>query len=158
MKRIVIGVVIAAIIALVIWAIPLAPHKEVIVTTTEVPLTEEEREYFGYDQESLTAYLVYYVWDGEREEHPWWSIFQNPFNQFEWIVLETRAIDDIHGTMSFARAVESASKFDKYWFEHASKYVQRSRLEKLQKAIFGAEGLEKERRAIEQILKSIHSQ
>ena len=157
-KKIVIGVIIAIIIAIIIWAIPLAPHKEVIVTTTEIPLTQEEREYFGYNQDSLVVYLVYYEWDGEREEYPWWSIFQNPYNQFEWIVLEIRDIGDISDTASFIKAVESAEKFDEYWFNNASKNVQRTRIEMIQHALFGAEGLDKEREAIEQILESIHSQ
>ncbi len=158
-KKVVIGIVIAAVVALFIWAVPLAPHKEVIVTTTEIPLTEGEKEYFGHDEESLTAYLVYYVWDGEQEEYPWWSIFQSPSHEFEWIILETADVDDIDDTDSFIEAVQSVSKFDEDWFDNERRTVQRSRLEKLQKIFFGGgDALEKERAAINEILLSILSE
>ena len=158
-KKLVIGILIAAVIALLVWAIPLAPRKDVIITTTEIALTNEEREYFGYEQEApLTAYLVYYVWDGKQDEYAWWSIFQSPAHEFEWIVLETRDVDDIHDTISFFKAVKSASRFDENWFDNKMRYAQRSRLEKLQKALFGGgDVLEKERKAINQILLSIRS-
>ncbi|MFC2022375.1 hypothetical protein ACFLTR_04120 [Chloroflexota bacterium] len=158
MRKVVIGIVIAAVIALIVWAIPLAPRKEVIVTTTEITLTEEERGYFGYDEESLTAYLVYYVWDGERDEYPQWSIFQSPIRDNEWIVLETRDVGDLNDTDSFIKAVKAASKFDEHWFDYEMHTIQRSRLEKLQHAFFGGgDALEKERIAINQILLSILS-
>ena len=158
-KKVTIGIGIAAIIAIIVWAIPLAPQKDVIVITTEIPITtEEEREHFGYDQESLTAYLVYYIWDGKQEEYPWWSIVQSPYHEFEWIVLETRDVDDTHDTTSIAKAVKAASKFDEHWFDYEMHTIQRSRLEKLQHAFFGGgDAFEKERRVINQILLSIHS-
>ena len=157
-KKVVIGIVIAAAIALMVWVIPLAPQKDVIVTTKEIPLTADERAQFGYEQEALTMYCVYYVWDGEQEEYPWWSIFQSPYHEFEWIVLETCDIGNLNDTDSFIKAVESASRFDENWFDHDCRCVQRTRLEKLQHALFGGgDAFEKERIAINQILLSIHS-
>lgn len=158
MNKVVIGIVIGSIIALLVWAIPLAPQKDVIVTTKEIPLTADERAQLGYEQESLMMYCVYYIWDGEQEEYPWWSIFQSPYHELEWIVLETRDVGDLNDTDSFVKAVMHASEFDEDWFDHDCRYVQRTRLEKLQKVIFGGgDAFEKERRAIDQILLSIHS-
>ncbi len=156
MRKVVIGIAIAAIIALIVWAIPLAPNKEVIITTTEIILTEEERENYGYDEELPTAYLVYYVWDGERDEYQQWSIFQSPLRDHEWIVLETPDVGDLNDTDSFIKAVKSASKFDENWFDYEMHTIQRSRLEKLQHAFFGGgDAFEKERRAIKQVLDAI---
>jgi len=157
-KKIVIGIVIAAIIALIVWAIPLAPQKDVIVTTKEIPLTAKEGAQFDYEDETLTAYCVYYVWDGEQDEYPQWSIFQDFTRDFEWIVLETCDVGDLNDTDSFIKAVESASRFDENWFDYDCRCVQRTRLEKLQHALFGGgDAFEKERIAINQILLSIHS-
>ncbi len=157
-NKIVIGIVIAAIIALIVWAVPLAPQKDVIVTTKEIPLTDVERATFGYDKEALTAYCVSYVWDGEQDQYPQWVIFQDFTRDFEWIVLEFRDIGDIQDTDSFIKAAESASKFDKYWFDNEMHTIQRSRLENLQHIFFsGGDALEKERTAINQVLQSISS-
>ena len=156
-KRYLIPIVIA-VVALIIWAIPLAPQKDVIVTTKEIPLTDDERAHFGYDKEALTAYCVYYVWDGEQDKYPQWSIVQDLTRDFEWVVLETRDVNDIHDTDSFIKAFKAASKFDEHWFDYEMHTVQRSRLEKLQHAFFGGgDALEKERIAINQILLSILS-
>lgn len=146
--------VIIAIIALTLWAIPLAPQKDVIVITKEIPLNAEEQALSG--EKELVAYCVYYIWDGEREEYPWWSIVQDPSRDFDWIVLETADIDVVYDTDSFIKAVNAASKFDEIWFDHEMHTVQRSRVEKLRHAFFGGDSLEKERKAIEQILDSIH--
>jgi hypothetical protein len=157
-KKVVIGIVIAAIIALIVWAIPLAPQKDVIVITKEIPLTAEERAQFDYEKETLTAYCVYYVWDGEQDKYPQWSIFQDFTRDFEWVVLETRDVGDLNDTDSFIKAVESASKFDENWFDYECHTIQRSRLEKLQHVFFGGgDAFEKERIAINQILRSIYS-
>jgi hypothetical protein len=156
-EKIVIGIVIAAVIALIIWAIPLAPQKDVIVTIKEIPLTAQEGAQFDYEKETLTAYCVYYVWDGEQDEYPQWSIFQDFERDFEWIVLETRDVGDLNDTDSFIKAVKSASRFDENWFDNEMHTIQRSRLEKLQHVFFGCDALEKERNAINQILLSIHS-
>jgi len=126
----------------------------VIIITKEIPLNAEEQALSG--EKELVAYCVYYVWDGEREEYPWWSIVQDPSRNFDWIVLETADIDDVHDTDSFIKAANSASKFDENWFDYEMHTVQRTRVEKLQHAFFGGGSLEKERRAIEQILDSIH--
>src|SRR3972149_6508124 len=68
-NKVVIGIVIVSVIALIVWAIPLAPQKDVIVITKEIPLSSDEKANFGYNAESLTSYLVYYVWDGKRDEY-----------------------------------------------------------------------------------------
>lgn len=158
MKKVVIGIVACSIIALLVWVIPLAPKKDVIVTTKEIPLTADERAQLGYEQETLMMYCVYYVWDGDQDEYPWWSIFQSHYHEFEWIVLETCDVGDLNDTDSFIKAVMRASEFDEDWFDHDCMCVQRTRLEKLQHAIFGGgDAFEKERAAINQILLSIHS-
>lgn len=158
MKKVVIGIVICGIIALLVWTIPLAPQKDVIVITREIPLTADEIAEFGHEQDTFTMYCVYYVWDGKQEELPWWSIFQKPYHELEWIVLETRDVGDLNDTDDFIRAVEHASEFDEDWFDHECRYVQRTRLERLQHAIFGGgDAFYEEREAIDQILLSIHS-
>jgi hypothetical protein len=157
-KKIAIGIVIAAIIALIVWVIPLAPQKDVIVITKEIPLTAVEGTQSGYEKETLTAYCVYYVWDGEQDEYPQWSIFQDFSRDLEWIVLETCDVGDLNDTDSFIEAVKSASRFDENWFDQDCMCVQRTRLEKLQHILFGGgDAFDKERGAISQILLSIHS-
>jgi len=156
-KRYLIPLIIA-VVGVLIWAIPLAPNKDVIVTTKEIPLTDDESAQFGYDKKALTTYSVYYVWDGEQDKYPQWVIFQDFTRDLEWIVLEFRDIGDVQDTDSFSKAIKSASKFDKYWFDNEMHTIQRSRLEKLQHIVFGeGDAFKKERIAINQVLQSISS-
>lgn len=157
MSRAVKGLVAAGVIALLVWAIPLAPQKDVIVITQEIPLTADERAQLGYEQEALTAYSVYYVWDGEQEQHPWWSIFQSRLHGFDWIVIETRAVGDLDDIDGFGRAWRQAYRFDEDWFDHHCFYIQRTRLEKIQHALFGGGRYSKERAALDEILALISS-
>ena len=53
-------------------------------------------------------------------------------------------------------AIQSASKFDKNWFNNEMHSVQRTRLEKLQYFLFESDTLEKEKEAIEQVINSIN--
>ena len=112
--------------ALLIWAIPLAPKKDLVVITKELPKLDGS-------EGTSTAYCVYYVWDGEQEESPWWVIFQRPFadGTSEWAILEVADVDNIWDIEQFSTAMISATKFDRRWLKTGMHRLQRTRFQKL---------------------------
>jgi hypothetical protein len=149
-KKTLVGLAIIGVSVLIIWIGPLAPSKELVVITKQMPKLD------GSERTSIT-YSVYYIWDDMQEEHPWWVIFQAPLGDgdFEWAVLEVADVGDVYDTDKFMKAMQFASKFDKNWFKSEMYRVQRTRLEKLQHILFGSDALEKEEEVIGQILNSI---
>ena len=149
-KKILVGLAIIVVSALIIWIGPLAPSKELVIITKQMPKLD------GSEGTSIT-YNVYYIWDGTQEEHPWWVIFQAPLvdGDFEWAVLEVDDVGDVYNTDKFIKVMQFASKFDQNWFRNEMYRVQRTRLEKLKHIFFGSDVLEKEEEAIDQILNSI---
>ncbi len=148
-KKILVGLAIVGVGALIIWVGPLAPSKELVVTMKQLPKLDGS-------EETSVAYCVYYVWDSKQEEHPWWVIFQAPLGDdgFEWAVLEVADVGDLYDTDRFVKCMQSASKFDNNWFSSEMHRVQRTRLEKFQHIFFGGDALEKEKEAIKQVLNS----
>jgi len=149
-KKILVSLAIIGVSVLIIWVGPLAPSKDLVIITKQMPKLD------GSEGTSIT-YSVYYIWDGTQEEHPWWVIFQAPLGDggFEWAVLEVDDVGDVYNTDKFIKAMQFASKFDQNWFRNEMYRVQRTRLEKLQHILFGSDVLEKEEEAIGQILNSI---
>jgi len=150
-KKIVLGLAIVGVGALIMWIVLFTPQKELVVTMNELPRLE------GSEGTSI-AYSVYYIWDGKQEKQPWWVIFQAPLEDgsFEWAILEVAGIGDLYNTDRFMEAIQSASKFDKNWFKNEMHSVQRTRLEKLQYILLGSDALEKEKEAIEQVINYIN--
>ena len=150
-KKIVIGLAIVGVGVLIMWVVLFAPQKELVVTMNELPRLD------GSEGTSI-AYSIYYIWDGKQEKQPWWVIFQAPLKDggFEWVVLEVVGVGDWYNTDRFMEAIQSASKFDKNWFNNEMHSVQRTRLEKLQYILFESDTLEKEKEAIEQVTNSIN--
>ena len=70
--------------------------------------------------------------------------------------MEVAGVGDWYNTDRFMEAIQSASKFDKNWFNNEMHSVQRTRLEKLQYILFESDTLEKEKEAIEQVINSIN--
>lgn len=149
-KKAKIALILIGVFLLLIWIIPLAPKKDVIITTQDLPRLDGA-------EGTTTAYCVYYVWDGKQEEQPWWVIFQAPLKTggSEWAVLEVADIGDVRDPDRVLKAMRHASKFDKDWFRQEMHRVQRTRLEKVQHIFFGGDALRKEEHAIEQVLDSI---
>jgi len=140
--------------ALIIWAGPLAPKKSLVVENKELPKLD------GSEGVS-PAYCVYYLWDGEREEHPWWVIFQRPCDDgtFEWAILETADLRNIWDTSEASLAIQAAAKFDSRWFKRGMHRVKRTRAWKLRGILFGTdEKFEEEKKAIKHVLTLIESQ
>jgi len=140
--------------ALIIWAGPLAPKKSLVVLTKELPKLDGS-------EGVRPAYCVYYLWDGEREERPWWVIFQRPCDDdtFEWAILETANLRNIWDTNEAATAIRAAAKFDSRWFKRGMHRVKRTRAWKLRGILVGTdEKFEKEKKVIKQVLTLIESQ
>lgn len=151
-KAAVIILVTFSIIALIVWAIPLAPEKELVVIAMELPRMDGS-------EGTSPAYLIYYVWDGEQEKHPWWMIHEAPLENgsFEWAVLEVADVGNVYDTDQFTRAMTKAQVFDKNWFRKKVHRVQRTRWEKIRHIVFGTDNFYKEEKAIQQVLSLIQS-
>ena len=116
-----VGLAIIGVSALIIWISPLAPSKELVTITKQMPKLD------GSEGTSI-AYSIYYIWDGKQEKQPWWVIFQAPLEDggFEWAVLEVAGFGDWYNTDRFMEAIKSASKFDEKWFKKEKHSVQRT--------------------------------
>ena len=108
---------------------------------------KSEKEYVPHvnDREQL-SYRIYYVWDGQRQDMPWWIIT----NQLDgrWRVIETVNSDD------YSTNPENNAIFNKYWITDGFSHVQRTRYEKFTHVVFGSELL-KEEKAFRAVLKLI---
>ena len=146
-----VGLAIIGVSALIIWISPLAPSKELVTITKQMPKLD------GSEGTSI-AYSIYYIWDGKQEKQPWWVIFQAPLEDggFEWAVLEVAGVGHWYNTDRFMEAIKSASKFDEKWFKNEMHSVQRTILEKLRYILFGSDALKKEKEAIERVINSIN--
>ena len=142
--------VVICVVLLIIWFGPLAPKKGLVIQKETLPRLD------GKEGTSI-AYAIYYEWDGEQENKPWWVIFQAPLKNgnFEWAVVEMADVEEIYDLESLMKALQSASKFDKYWFNDRMHNVQRTRLEKVQHVLLGNDELKKEKEVINKILKEV---
>ncbi len=105
----------------------------------------------------VNVYAIYYVWDGKRDEHPWWIVLPRPRREgdLEWVVVETAAIEDVHDTEAFMKAIQDASPLGENWIENYCYQVQRTRWERLQGVLFGTDPLPSERQALEEVARRI---
>ena len=139
-------------ISLLIWAIPLAPKKDLLVITKELPRLDDPNN-------TSPAYLIYYVWDGKRQEIPWWIVCERPVSSggYEWVVLEVANLDNIYDANNLIENVMVSARFDKSWFKNGMHRVQRTRAQKLRHQLFGGDIFEEEERILKQVLGLIES-
>ena len=105
----------------------------------------------------LVAYSLYYVWDGKRDEQPWWVVLPLPLKEggVEWVVLEAAEMDDVHDTDAFMKAIHEALPLSDTWLDNDCYHVRRSRWEALQHAVLGTDRLPREREAIKEVTRRI---
>ena len=135
----------------IIWIGPLAPKKDLVVVSKEFPKLDGS-------EGTRPAYFIYYMWDGEQEELPWWVVFQRPFqdNTSEWAIAETADINNFSDINDIAERFWSADTFDGSWFDNGIRKVKRTRTWKFRLMIFGKdEKFEKEKNVIKQVLELI---
>lgn len=106
---------------------------------------------FGISDREQIVYRVYYVWDGKREELPWWIITR--LDAVNWRVIEAANSDnyDISSTHN--------PIFDKKWIEKGFNRIQRTRVQIIQHILFGTQHeFNLEKRALYKIYELINIQ
>jgi len=127
-------------------------QKEMVIETHETtwfPVIPED------EGEIHTVYRVYYVWDGKRDEQPWWVILESPLHDFEWVCVEIAEVGDVTDAEKMFDVVARSAAFDELWFDNECYHVQRSNLWKFRHALFGTDDFTKEQEALTEVLNRI---
>lgn len=123
-----------------------SPRKEMVVEQVAIPKGES-------GSETYTAFTIYYVWDGKKDEYPWWFVVKMPLGDPEgiWVVGEMRnRHPDDDELMKIQKETRPLSAS---WLDDGFSHLRRTPGEKVQHALFGSDALPVERKAIAEVVR-----
>ena len=147
-KYIVVAACVLVLVGIGIWLIT-QPNKSLEVSVMWTPpypeFMKDEAEYnpLIHGKEGI-AYRIYYVWDHQLDDLPWWIVTNSLDGQ--WRVIEAA------NSENYSFSPKENALFDGEWIDGGFHRVQRTRVQKLQHIVFGTDhAFSKEKNALRRI-------